>query len=900
MSEDHENGLSREEIEVRLTALALGEVSPEEAADLLLRLESDPELVDWYSTVQQTGALIGEALSEGVMALEAGQAPSRLSADRRESLLEAFRSPASAGISEVSGGPSKPVGWRIPWYIPIGIAAGIVVVLSFYLFMEPEVVAGRTIRKGTELASVELRRAAAPVVEKQLIVPPEAAAVEMPDALNRSEVAANLAFDSASTATATLSVAGDVVDSERDFAGTKPESRGFSFGRGLAEQESLERFYYKPQPAAVSPPSVGFDVKLNDLSREIGKSENAPTALARQSDAKQTALSLSLGAKVERAELADAPQPSGPAAGGQVGELPALQLGERPEGRAGILAGSSTVRSRRLTESNGAFFNRGTLPSEPVLKERTAANFGAIPSELTTELVNPTDAPQVEPLGLGGQGVDRYALFADKRSLVVQQPERSKQFAGQQIPDLQGESKDGERLKRRAVAKKDIEAISEILVEESPSSTFSLNVSDVSFRMAQASLGRGMLPDPGSVRVEEFINAFDYHEPEPPPGAELGVTWQRAQYPFAQQREVLRVAVRTAAQGRDAGRPLNLVILLDNSGSMERADRVAIVRASLRVLSGMLGERDRISVVAFARVPHLWVDGLRGGDPEALLNRLLELVPEGGTNLEAALELAYETAGKHSVPGGNNRVVLLTDGAANLGDVNPEHLRARVEGFRKRGVALDCFGIGWEGYNDTLLEQLSRNGDGRYGFVNDVRDADTGFARRLAGALQVAASDVKVQVEFNPDRVVSFRLIGYTNHQLQEKQFRDAGVDAAELGAAESGNALYLLELKQSGIGPLCTVRVRFKRPVTGEFVEREWNVPYSAAGSLEESEPSLRLAVAASAFGEWLSRSPYAAGVRPDQVLGLLRGVPEALPFDPEPRLLESMIRQAGAITGE
>jgi Mg-chelatase subunit ChlD len=899
MSEDHESGLSREEIEIRLTALALGEVSEEEAADLLLRLESDPELAAWYSTVQQTGALIGEALGEGSIAMDPGQVPNQLSADRRESLLGVFRNSTDSWIQEADDGRAEAVVWKIPWFIPLGIAAGIVVVLSLFLFMEPDAAVRKTFRKGIELASVELPDTAGPVVEKQLAASPEAVPVRMVRPNLGPEAVLSVPSGTVSTSTATLSVAGGVVDSEVDSTAAEPESWRFGLGRRVVEQETVERFSYQPLPGAASPPSVGFKVKLNDLDGETGVPGNAPATVAQSSDDKQTSLGLSVELKLERGDQGGAVRPGEAAPGNRVGELSAKQLGERPENSARMLSESSAIRPGRLNESNNVFFDAGIPAAKQRLEESLVTNFGAIRAGALAQSAKAVDGPQVEGLERIGHGVDRYALEADKRSpsRPSPQPERLKPSAQRPLPGLEASLKDGVPSEGVAPAARES---AEMLVEGSPSSTFSLNVSDVSFRMTQASLDRGTLPDPGAVRVEEFVNAFNYHDPEPPPGAELGVTWQRALYSLAQQREVLRVAVRTAAQGRDAGRPLNLVILLDNSGSMERADRVAIVRASLRVLCGMLGERDRISVVAFARVPHLWVDGLRGGDPEALLKRLLELVPEGGTNLEAALELAYETAGKHSVPGGNNRVVLLTDGAANLGEVDPEHLRTRVEGFRKRGIALDCFGIGWEGYNDTLLEQLSRNGDGRYGFVNAVRDAETGFARRLAGALQAAASDVKVQVEFNPNRVVSYRLVGYTNHQLQEKQFRDANVDAAELGAAESGNALYLLEPKLNGSGPLCTVRVRFKRPATGEFVEREWSVPYSPAGSLEESEPSLRLAVAASAFGEWLSRSPHAAGIGPDQVLGFLRGVPETFPFDPEPRLLESMIRRAGAIAGE
>jgi len=183
---------------------------------------------------------------------------------------------------------------------------------------------------------------------------------------------------------------------------------------------------------------------------------------------------------------------------------------------------------------------------------------------------------------------------------------------------------------------------------------------------------------------------------------------------------------------------------------MERADRVNIIREALHVLGGQLQPQDKVSVVAFARNARLWVDALPGNQAGDLPARVGNLTPEGGTNLEEALRAGYETARRHFRSDGVNRLILLTDGAANLGDVTPDSLKQMVEAERRRGIALDCFGIGWEGYNDDLLEVLSRNGDGRYGFVNSLEDAATGFADQLAGALQVAASDVKAQVEFNP------------------------------------------------------------------------------------------------------------------------------------------------------
>src|ERR1043166_8877733 len=441
----------------------------------------------------------------------------------------------------------------------------------------------------------------------------------------------------------------------------------------------------------------------------------------------------------------------------------------------------------------------------------------------------------------------------------------------------------------------------EVQTCDSAFSTFSLNVSDVSFKLAGASLEKGVMPDPGSVRSEEFINAFDYRDPEAPPGVPVAFAWERARYPFAHNRDLLRFSLKTAAQGRQNGRPLNLVLLLDNSGSMERADRVRIIREALEVLAGQLQAQDRLSVITFARAPRLFADGAPGSDAGAIAMALTELTPQGGTNLEEAMNLAYQTALRHYQANGINRVVLLTDGAANLGNVEPEALKQKVEANRKQGVALDCFGIGWEGYNDDLLEVLSRNGDGRYGFINTPEEAATEFAGQLAGALHVAAADVKVQVEFNPKRVTAYRQIGYAKHQLTKEQFRDNTVDAAEIGAAESGNALYVIQVNPGGEGPLGTVRVRYKVPGTGDYREQEWAVPYAGnAVALEQASPAMRLAATASAFSEWLAASPYAGEVTPDSLLGYLSGVPEIYGADGRPKRLEWMIGQGKSVVGK
>jgi len=440
----------------------------------------------------------------------------------------------------------------------------------------------------------------------------------------------------------------------------------------------------------------------------------------------------------------------------------------------------------------------------------------------------------------------------------------------------------------------------ETVTAENNFSTFSLNVSDVSFKTSLASLQADKLPAPEGVRSEEFLNALEYRDPMPRPGEPLAFHWERARSPFAHDRDIIRFSVRTAALGRQPGRAVNLVCLLDNSGSMEREDRVTIVKQALGVLARRLMPNDRVSLVTFSRTPKLRIDGMRGGNREAFLKASTGWIPQGGTHVEKGLALAYETAKKHFITGGNNRVILLTDGAANMGNVDPYQLRKIVESHRKQGIALDSFGIGWEGYNDNLLEVLARNGDGRYGFLNQPAQAVTEFEQKLLGAFQVAASDVKVQVEWNADRVKVFRQVGYLRHQLKREDFRNNKIDAAEISAAESGNALYVVQVDPDGEGPLGEVRVRYKVPFTSDYTEMEWSLAYeSAAIPLVQASPALRLGSVAATFAEWLAENPYAQGVLLGDLQGLISGIPSIYGTDPRPTQLEWMINKARILAG-
>ena len=403
----------------------------------------------------------------------------------------------------------------------------------------------------------------------------------------------------------------------------------------------------------------------------------------------------------------------------------------------------------------------------------------------------------------------------------------------------------------------------EIATSTEPFSTFSLHVSDVSFKLAQASLAEGKWPDPSRIRIEEFVNAFDYGDPSPAGSEPVACALEQSIHPFQQARNLLRISLRTASAGRASSTPLRLTLLLDSSGSMERADRRETLQAAISQLAGQLKAEDRVTLVTFARQPRLQADQLPGDQAKTLPQIIANTPSEGGTNLEAALKLATEKAREHFQANAQNRVVLLTDGAANLGDANPERLSQAVEAMRRQGIAFDTAGIGADGLNDTVLEALSRKGDGRYYLLDSPDDAGANFAAQLAGAFRPAAKNVKVQVWFNPDRVRRYRLLGFEEHRLEKEDFRNDSVDAAELAAAEAGVAMYQFEPLPEGAGDIGYVSVRFQEAASGQMIERRWPISYEANPQpFEKASAGIRLAASAAFLAAKLGDDPLASRI--------------------------------------
>jgi len=386
-----------------------------------------------------------------------------------------------------------------------------------------------------------------------------------------------------------------------------------------------------------------------------------------------------------------------------------------------------------------------------------------------------------------------------------------------------------------------------------PVSTFSLHVSDVSFRLAADQIASGGRPDASAIRPEEFYNAFDYGDPAPAAGEKVNCRIEQSAHPTKQQRNLLRIALRVPSTGRASAQSLRLTILLDTSGSMQRRDRAASVKDAMSALVSLLTPNDRITLIGFSRTPHLLAESVSGDEAQRVISVLNKTPAEGGTNFDAALTLAGELALRQQTAAALNRIVLITDGAANLGDADPKELSTKIEQLRQKGIAFDACGVGTSGVDDAMLETLTRHGDGRY-LLLDQASASAEFAKQLAGAFRPAAKNVKVQVRFNPSRVVHYRLLGFAQHRLKQEDFRNDKVDAAELAADEAATALYEIEPLPTGEGALGEVFVRFQDAATGEMVERSWTLPYDAkATSFDHASPSLQLAGTAALVAEYL-----------------------------------------------
>lgn len=386
-------------------------------------------------------------------------------------------------------------------------------------------------------------------------------------------------------------------------------------------------------------------------------------------------------------------------------------------------------------------------------------------------------------------------------------------------------------------------------------STFAMDVDTGAYTLARGYLQRGNLPPGAAVRPEEFVNFFNYRYGSPRDEA-FAIHLDGAPAPFGSSGyQLLRVGIQGRRLDAIERKDAVLTFCIDVSGSMQGDHRLGLVQRSMELLVDQLTPADRVGIVVYGSNARTVLEPTSVEDKATIVRAIRGLSTQGSTNAEEGLVLAYRMAREGFVKGAINRIVLCSDGVANVGRTGPEQILAQVKDYARKGITLSTVGVGMGNYNDQLMETLADKGDGNYAYVDSLDEARRVFVEDLTGQLQVLARDSKIQVEFNKEAVALYRLVGYENRNVADQDFRRDDVDAGEVGVGHAVTALYELKLKpDAGNGNLATVRIRYEDPDTGKVVEQQQAIGVQdLRGSFEEGPSSLRLAAAVAEFAEIL-----------------------------------------------
>lgn len=364
-------------------------------------------------------------------------------------------------------------------------------------------------------------------------------------------------------------------------------------------------------------------------------------------------------------------------------------------------------------------------------------------------------------------------------------------------------------------------------VLQNPVSTFSIDVDTGSYTNIRRMITQGILPPADAIRVEEFINYFDYDyakQSNSESDAPFSIDTAVATSPWAEQRHIMRIGLKGFSPdvAQISGR--NLVFLLDVSGSMNQPNKLPLLTRSLELLTAQLTEKDSVSIVVYAGASGVVLEPTQGNQKAKIKQALGSLSAGGSTNGQAGVELAYTLAEQAFMKDGVNRVILATDGDFNVGLTSHERLIELIEHKRQKGIALTTLGFGQGNYNDHLMEQLADAGNGNYAYIDTIHEARKVLVDEMNATLLTIAKDVKIQVEFNPDLVAEYRLLGYENRVLKREDFNNDKVDAGEIGAGHTVTALYELTMNQSNNRYLNPLRYQaaqqdnIDKPQTSQF----------------------------------------------------------------------------------
>ncbi len=409
-----------------------------------------------------------------------------------------------------------------------------------------------------------------------------------------------------------------------------------------------------------------------------------------------------------------------------------------------------------------------------------------------------------------------------------------------------------------------------VAAADDPLSTFALDVDTGSYSVGRRFLDEGALPPRESVRPEEYVNAFEYDYDAPRDGLDISVDGGPS--PFNDDNVLVRVGVQGEIVADEDRGDAALTFVIDTSGSMDRDDRLGLVKESLTLLVDELDDDDTVAIVTYSDSSGIVLDPTPVRDRDRIIDAIDELGPGGSTNLESGLREGYALAREAFDEGGINRVVLASDGVANAGVTDPDRLAAMIREDADNGIDLVTVGFGMGNFNDVTMEQLADKGDGFYAYVDTIDEAEKLFEEDLTSTLLTIAKDAKIQVEFDDEFVEAYRLIGFENRGVRDSDFRDDSVDAGELGAGHQVTAIYELELA-AGVdlddrAELGVVALRWEDPDSGDVSEIDEDI------DLRDIEPrwsdtpdDFQLATVVVTFAEKLRDNPYADDVDIDNL---------------------------------
>jgi len=424
-------------------------------------------------------------------------------------------------------------------------------------------------------------------------------------------------------------------------------------------------------------------------------------------------------------------------------------------------------------------------------------------------------------------------------------------------------------------------------VAANPLSTFSVDVDTASYANVRRMIEYGDYINPDAVRIEEFINYFDYDYSEPTTNDPFSVNVEMSDCPWNEETKLMLVGLKAEDIKKSDREPLNLVFLIDVSGSMFSEDKLPLVQKAFTMLTETLTEDDRISIVTYAGDERVVLKGTSGEDKDKIIDAINSLEAGGSTYGEAGINRAYDLAERYFIDGGNNRVILATDGDLNVGLSSEEELTELIEEKRESGVFLSVLGFGTGNVKDDRMEALADHGNGNYSYIDSEMEAKKVLVEEMTGTLYTVAKDVKIQVEFNPVNVSGYRLIGYENRALADKDFHDDTKDAGEIGAGHTVTALYEIVLNESGTSipeaelkyqqntstgnkdELLTVSLRYKEPDEDE--SKLLAVPVTDEVYTKKMPENLTFAAAVAEFGMVLRGSEFKGSASCDQILELL-----------------------------